>query len=166
MNYNSVPEYFYKLYNRLYILVLIPLLTLTIVYWFAHTGETEVLWGVSPDWDQVWLIPVVVIVVAEWSGSIFFFRSSLKKILTIDSLGDRLDKYHMLTLARFSIVVSSLFILVLIFYFTHSHYIILLFIAVTLSLVFFWPTSAKVCADLKLKGDERTLVLYKMEKLH
>lgn len=166
MNYNSVPEYFYKLYNRLYMLILLPLLTFAVVYWLLKDGESEVLWPISPDSDQLWLIPVVLIILMEWFASIFFFRTNLKKILTIDSLGERLDKYYMFTMVRFGIVVGGLFVLVAVFYITQSHYIIVVFIAVILSLVFFWPTSIKVCADLKLKGDERTLVLYKMDKLH
>jgi hypothetical protein len=165
MKYNSVPEYFYKFHNRLYALVLIPLLTFVVLYWKMKTGDIE---GGSQniDFNRLLLLVFIILVLTEWLVSFFLFRRSLKPILTLDSLGERLDKYYRLTIVRFTLVVSGLLLLATGFYLTHDQYFTILFVTSILGLAFFWPTSAKVCDDLRLKGDERKLILYKLDKLH
>lgn len=164
MKYNSVPEYFYKLYNRLYALVLIPLLLFVVLYWKMKTGDINVL---SQDTGFNYLIVLFVmsIVLVDWIASFFIFRRNLKTILTLGSLGERLDRYYKFTILRFLFMISGMVLLVAGFYVTGDQYFTILFIASITGLAFFWPTSAKVCDDLTLKGDERKLILYKLDKL-
>lgn len=166
MKYSSVPEYFYKLHTRLYALVLVPLLTLVIVYWLAQNGGGIAQQYFSELPIQDFVAPFIALVAIDWLVALVVFRRKLKQILTLDSLGERLERYAALTFVRFVIVTAGLMILVGAFYLTDSYHLIILFAANLLSLVFFWPTSAKVCTDLKLKGDEQKLVFYKMDKLH
>lgn len=166
MKYSSVPEYFYKLHIRLYALVLVPLLTLVIVYWVDQTAQGRALWQFSEDDSLIFITPFVFMVLIDWLAALFIFRKRLTPILTIDSLGERLERYAVLTFIRFVIIVAGLLVLVAAFYLTDNYYVVILFAANLLCLVFFWPTSAKVCSDLKLKGDEQKLVFYKMERLH
>jgi hypothetical protein len=164
MKYNSVPEYFYKLHSRLYALVLIPLLSFVVLYWKMKTGDIK---GLSQDTglNYVLLLTFIVIVLVDWIASFFIFRRNLKSILTLGSLGERLDRYYSFTIIRFSLMVSGLVLLVAGFYFTEDPYFTILFVTSMIGVAFFWPTSAKVCDDLKLKGDERRLILYKLDKL-
>jgi uncharacterized membrane protein YwzB len=164
MKYNSVPEYFYKLHNRLYALVLIPLLSFVVLYWNLKTGHIE---GLSKDihFNRLLLLLLIVAVLVDWIVSFFLFRTHLKSILTLGSLGERLDRYYTFTLIRFSLIMFGLITLAIGFYLTEDQYFTILFVGSMIGLAFFWPTSAKVCDDLNLKGDERRLILYKLDKL-
>ncbi len=164
MKYNSVPEYFYKLHSRLYALLLIPLLTFVALYWKMKTGDIK---GLSQDtgFNYIILLVVIFIVLVDWVASFLIFRRNIKSILTLGSLGDRLDRYYRFTLFRFLFMMSGLISLAIGFYLTEDKYFTILFAASLTGLAFFWPTSAKVCDDLNLKGDERKLILYKLDKL-
>lgn len=164
MKYNSVPEYFYKLYSRLYALVLIPLVSFGMLYWQMKTGTIEPF---SQDirLNQLMLLAIITLVLVESIASFFIFRSNVKSILTLGSLGERLDRYYRFTLVRFVLMDSGLILLAVGFYLTRDQYFTILFVASMAGLAFLWPTSAKVCDDLNLKGDERKLILYKLDKL-
>lgn len=164
MKYNSVPEYFYKLHGRLYALLLIPLLTFVVLYWKLKTGEIKGLLQ-GQGFNYIILLAILIIVLVDWVASFVIFRKNVKSILTLGSLGDRLDHYYRFTLLRFILIMSGLTLLAIGFYLTEDQYFTMLFIASMIGLAFFWPTSAKVCDDLGLKGDERRLVLYKLDKL-
>lgn len=164
MKYNSIPEYFYKLYGRLYALILLPLVCFGLLYWEMKTGTIE---PISQDiqLNQILLLAVIVVLLAEWTASFFLFRNKVKSILTLGSLGDRLDRYYQFTLIRFSFLVSGLVLLAVGFFITRDQYFSILFLGSMVGLGVLWPTSAKVCDDLRLKGDERKLILYKLDKL-
>jgi hypothetical protein len=164
MKYNSVPEYFYKLHSRLYALVLIPLLLFVVLYWKMKTGDIR---GLSQDTDFNYLLLLILmfIVLVDWIAAFFIFRRNLRSILTLGSLGERLDHYCKFTILRFSFMVSGLVLLAAGFYLTENQYFTILFVTSMIGVAFFWPTSAKVCDDLNLKGEERRLILYKLDKL-
>lgn len=164
MKYNSVPEYFYKFHSRLYALVLIPILLFVVLYWKMQTGDIK---GLSQDVDlnNLFLLVFIVIVLVDWIVAFFIFRRNLKSILTLGSLGDRLDGYYKFTILRFLFMVSGLVLLAVGFYLTEDKYFTILFVTCLIGVAFFWPTSAKVCTDLNLKGEERRLILYKLDKL-
>lgn len=164
MKYNSVPEYFYKLYNRLYALVLIPILLFVVLYWKMKTGDIEGLLA-DTGFNYLLLLVFIVIVLVDWLAAFFIFRRNLKSILTLGSLGDRLDRYYKFTVLRFLFMVSGLVLLAVGFYLTEDQYFTVLFVTSLIGVAFFWPTSAKVCDDLNLKGEERRLILYKLDKL-
>lgn len=165
MKYNSVPEYFYKLHSRLYVLVLVPLLTFVILYWKMKTDETARFSEQDAGFNGIVLLVFIIIVLIDWVVAFFIFRRNVKSILTLGSLGDRLDHYYKFTLLRFLLMISGLSLLAVGFYLTRDQYFTILFAASIVGFAFFWPTSAKVCDDLNLKGDERKLVLYKLDKL-
>jgi len=164
MKYNSVPEYFYKMHARLYAIVLIPLLAFVVLHWRIKLGDTLGL-GQDVALTYTLLLVFMTVVLMEWIISFFIFRASLKRILTIGSLGERLDHYYRFTIIRFSFLVSGLILLAVGFFITEDEYFTVLFVASMIGMAFFWPTSAKVCDDLNLKGEERRLILYKLDKL-
>lgn len=164
MKYSSVPEYFYKLYARLYALVLVPLLTFVMLYWKIKSGDMMVAWQ-DTTFNYALLLAFMSVVLIEWIFSFFIFKRSLKRILTLGSLGERLDHYYRFTIIRFSFLISGLVLLAIGFFLTQDQYFTILFVASMIGMAFFWPTSAKVCDDLNLKGEERRLILYKLEKL-
>lgn len=164
MKYNSVPEYFYKFHARLYALVLIPLLTFVVLYAKIKSGDSiRILQDITPYYV---LLPVfIVMMLAAWVASFILFRSNIKSILTLGSLGERLDHYFRFTIVRFLLLVTGLMLPVIGFVLTEDYFFTILFVANLIGIACFWPTPAKVCNDLNLKGEERRLILYKPDKL-
>jgi len=128
------------------------------------TGDIK---GLSQDtgFNYLLLLVFIAIVLIDWIAALFIFRRNLKSILTIGSLGERLDGYYKFTILRFSFMVSGLVLLAVGFFLTEDKYFTILFVTSLIGVTFFWPTSAKVCGDLNLKGEERRLILYKLDKL-
>lgn len=165
INFSSLREYFYKLHNRLYAIVLIPLLVFVVLYWQMQTGSIQGVLKGNEDLTQIILIVLSFLVLSDWIISVFMFRRGLKATRTLDSLGKKLDRYYSFTLLRFALVVSGSLGLAIGFYLTESQFFTLFFVLSLAMLLLLWPTPSKVCNDLQLKGDERTLVFYKMDKL-
>ena len=165
MNFSSLKEYFYKLHNLLYGIVLIPLLAFVVLYWLMQTGNIQGVLRQNEYVSQVILVALSVLVLVDWVISVIMFKKGLKATRTLDSLGKKLDRYYLFTIFRFGLVVSGSIGLAIGFYLTENQLFTLLFVSSLALLLLFWPTPSKVCNDLQLKGDERTLVLYKMDKL-
>lgn len=165
MHYNSLREYFYKLHNLLGGIVLIPLLAFVVLYWQMQIGNIEGILRQDEYLKQILLIALSAVVLIDWSISILLFQRGVKATRTLDSLGKKLDRYFSFTLLRFALVVSGSVGLAIGFYLTENQVFTILFGSSLALLLLFWPTPSKTCGDLELKGDERTLVLYKKDKL-
>jgi hypothetical protein len=165
INYSSLREYFYKLHILLYCIVLVPLLAFVVMYWQMKLGNIAGVLKNDEYLNQVLLVALGLLVVLDWGISIFMFNRGIKATRTLDSLGNRLDRYYLFTLLRFALVVSGSIALAIGFYLTENAAFTILFISSLALLLLFWPTPGKVCDDLQLKGDERTLVLYKKDRL-
>ena len=165
MNFSSLKEYFYKLHNLLYGIVLIPLLAFVVLYWQMQTGSIHGVLRQNEYLNQVILVGLSILVLIDWVISMVMFKRAVKATRTLDSLGKKLDRYYQFTFLRFGLVVSGSIGLAIGFYLTENQVFTILFVSSLALLLLFWPTPSKVCKDLQLKGDERTLVLYKMDKL-
>jgi uncharacterized membrane protein len=165
IDFSSLKEYFYKMHNRLYGIVLIPLLAFVVLYWQMQIGNIQGVLRQNESLTQVVLVALSFLVFTDWVISAFMFNRGLKATRTLDSLGKKLDRYYSFTMLRFSLVVSGSLGLAMGFYLTENQLFTIFFVSSLAMLLIFWPTPSKVCKDLQLRGDERTLVLYKMDKL-
>lgn len=165
MHYSSLREYFYKLHNLVYGIVLIPLLAFVVLYWQMQMGNIEGILKEDEYLNQLLLVVLTFLVLLDWGASILLFNKGIKATRTLDSLGKKLNRYYLFTLLRFALVVSGSIGLAIGFYLTENPLFTILFVSSFALLLLFWPTPSKVCDDLQLKGDERTLVLYKKDKL-
>jgi hypothetical protein len=165
MRYSSLREYFYKMHNFLYGIVLIPFLTFVVLYWQMREGNIEGPFRMNDWYRNIMLGACGLIITTDWILSAFLFSKGIKATHSLGSLGKKLDRYFSFILFRFAIVVSGTLTLAIAFYLTESQYFTVMFVLNMFLLFFFWPTPAKVCDDLLLKGDERTLVQHKMDRL-
>jgi hypothetical protein len=165
MKYNSIREYFYKMYSLLYAIILTPLLVFVVLYWLIIEEELRGAFYMDDATTQILLMLLGGVVVMDWIGSLIVFNRGVSSIISVPSLGDRLDKYYRYTLVRFSIVATGTLCLAVGFYLTEDQMFTVISGGSMLLLLAFWPFPSKVCRDLKLKGDERTLVLYKKDRL-
>jgi hypothetical protein len=165
MKYSSLREYFYKLHNYLYAIILLPFLTFVVLYWQMQEGNLEGPFRTNEWYRNVMMGACGLILTTDWILSAFLFAKGLKATHSLDSLGNKLDRYFSFVLFRFAIVTSGALTLAIAFYLTESQYFTVMFVLNMLLLFFFWPTPGRACDDLLLKGDERTLVQYKMDRL-
>lgn len=162
MNFNSLTEYFYKVYNLCLLMLLLPMAAFLFVYYLVLTGE------ISPTIEsetvlQIILISFPALVILDLTIVHLVVRKRLALLAKEVSLGIKLEKYFAAITPRISAVVATaLFMAAGLFITTHELFVIY-FLLLVAWLVFQWPTPRRVSGDLKLRGDEETMVLTKGE---
>jgi len=164
MEFNSIKEYFYKLYNVCYAITLVPLGLFIYLYLKMQVGEINSL---IQDNAQILIIQIasLVFVVLVLTIVHLVVRKKMQTVSKEPSLGNRMDSYFGLSIVRMAlgVVVSALAAGGL--YLTGSEVFSIYFLLVLLWMAYQWPSPKKMCGELKLKGDERELILYKRESL-
>lgn len=161
MKFNSLREYFYRIYIVLYVLVLVPLLLFGYVYLEIRAERFTPMLGQ----DELTATVFAVVILTDWVAGIFLFRTGLKSVIGLMTLRERLEGYARLTIIRFAIICAGSFALGVGFFLTGDPALVALFGISLLVVSLLWPLPAKVCRDLKLKGDERKLVLHRLDTL-
>lgn len=165
MKYNSIREYFYKLHNLLYAIMLVPLLAFVTLYGLMEAGHIEGQLKQDKMLNQLLLGVFSFVVITDWGLSFILFQRGIKAARTLGSLGEKLDRYFSFTMFRFVLVMSGSLGLAVGFFLTENQLFTVMVVASFSVLLLFWPTPSRVCNDLHLKGDEQTLVLYKKDRL-
>jgi hypothetical protein len=158
MNFYTIAQYFYKLYIAVLVIVLLPIFAFVVTYTFL------------PPLTQMHsslylLLLVTVIVVTDWFIVLVFLFKKIKSIRHHQGLRLKLEKYFRLTIVRYSFIAAGCFILALGLVLTKDDLFIALFAGNLLLAAWCWPTAARVCKDLALRGDEREMVYYKKDTL-
>ena len=166
MKFDTIREYFYKMYNVLYGLILLPLAAFIFVYLQIQSERLEPYFKGEDLGVRLILIVIGFVILTDLIVSSLIYNTRLKSVRRIESLGERLMSYYKLTVVRFSIVVAGLMVLAGGFYLTESQYFTGMFVVSLGLLSLVWPIPSKVCKDLQLRGDERLMVLYKKENLY
>jgi hypothetical protein len=165
MKYDSLREYFYKFYNVLYALILVPMLAFVFLYFEIQSQSVRGPYKDDHFLSRIVVIAMMSLVVLVWIVSFVHYFRKLPRIRTIGSLGERLDEYYTLTSVRFVSFTASSLALAAGFLLTEHQVLTLTFVVSFVLALVLWPLPSKVCRDLQLRGDERTLVLYKKDTL-
>jgi hypothetical protein len=157
MEFITISQYFYKLYNVLLLVLLIPIFAFIFIYvWVAPVDfHSYLLWP--------YRIGLTTLVAVDWLVMLFFHSKKMKSIRNDQGLRTKLEKYFQLTIVRYTAVGFGCILLAVGFYLIHDDFITGLFALNLISLGFLWPTASKVCNELKLRGDEREMVYYKKD---
>lgn len=162
MNFGSIKEYFYRVQGYCFLVMLIPLsLQLLIHFKVLFTNSSSALVVVNEEVASITLVVllVVVLTIVHW-----YSKRRLLSISKKFGLGRKLDEYFILTLVRVSAGVLICFVSIGVYVVTQFDSLNLLFF-LSFGWIFFQiPTSRKSCKELKLRGDEREMVLYKKDR--
>jgi len=163
MNFSSLQEYFYKLSNRCYLLVLLPLGLFIYLFQQLMTRQIEPIVQDEP------LVNIIIVTLCVF-GLVNLTTvhgvsvQRLKKYAAELGLGRKLDRYHEIVLFRIAASSASSLMMAAGFLLTGSEVFGIFFIGILLWTLLQWPTSKRACQDLQLKGDEYDMVLYKKDK--
>jgi len=161
MKFQTLGQYFYKLYALMFILFLVPLAVFIFLY-----QSFRLAW--LPTFDLLQMVELISylafsIAAFDWVIILFVFHYRLKSIRKIHSLGERLSRYASLTLVSNTIISVGMLVLSGGYYLTENKWMTIVFIASLILPVIRWPFPSRVCKDLALKGDEQMMVLYRMD---
>lgn len=162
MKFNSIKEYFYKLYNVCYMITLIPLAIFIYLYLKLQAVEMN---SILQKANYIFIAQVVFFVAVFVMLTIVHLaiRKKMKLLSGEFGLGNKMDKYYSYAVLRISAgglasvaVASGLFI-------TGSEIFSVYFLLILLWMAYHWPMPKRMCAELSLKGDEKEMILYKRE---
>lgn len=156
MQFITIEQYFYKLYNALLFILLVPIFGFIFVYFQPSAVNT-----IQESFHL--RLQFSAIIVIDWLVMFYLYNKKIKSIRKGQGLRIKLEKYFDLTIVRFMIIISGSLILAVGFYFRRDDFITGLFALNLILAGILWPLPSKVCNDLKLKGDEREMVYYKKD---
>ncbi|NOS90895.1 MAG: hypothetical protein HOP30_03135 [Cyclobacteriaceae bacterium] len=140
----------------------IPIAVFLAVYYFLLIGKWT---AIIQDEQIVTIILIVFPILAIISLTIVHLvvASRFKALLPEPSLGIRLEKYFSVGFIRLAALASDSVLMAAGLALTGNSYFTLYFTALLLWLCFIWPTPGRVSKDLKLRGDEKKMVISKGE---
>ncbi len=156
MQFFTIGQYFNKLYIGVLLIILLPIISFILVYTVGIDVATEPVLSFAE---------LSYITIAVWLLMFAYFFKKIKSIAKDQGLGLKLTKYFYLTIVRSIVIAIACMVLVYGFYNSKDDRITVLFAANLFLVAIFWPRPAKVCRDLKLRGDEREMVYFKKDEL-
>jgi hypothetical protein len=159
MDFISISEYFYKLFSRLLLIVLLPIAVFISIYLQPMMAPLD------GDQHRSEFITVISVVVCLWMFVFIFFNKKIKSARNGQGLREKLEKYFRLTIVRYIFFSVCSLTLAVAFYVSRNDVFTALFIVQLILCGVVWPFSSKVSNDLKLRGDEREMVYYRKDSL-
>lgn len=161
MKFNSVKEYFLRLNNTGYQLMMVPLIVF--IFHYASIYTTTFQLKLTSVIIQYMLLGVGVTAAVVLTVVHFYVRSASRKIAQLTGLGIKLERIGNVLLTRLLVLASVVLIMPVCQVLTH-HIGFAIGFMVTLGWYFInWPRPSQVSNLLQLKGDEKEMVLSKGE---
>ena len=157
MNF-TLKDYFYKLYNRGMLMILLPIAEFLAIYYLILSGFLlPIVYDELLIIILIILFPIVVLTMLTIVQ--LEINRRLKKISEEPSLGRKLDLYFPLAKRKINSLVWAALLFGVGFFFTGDDRFSIYFGGLILWYAWQWPAPRKVARDLKLKGDEREMVI-------
>lgn len=160
MDFFTIEQYFNKLFSALFVILLVPI-GVFIGSYLRSVGPIST--PISFSTDHYYLAAIVV---ADWVLIFILFNKRIKSIRNGQGLRVKLEEYFRLTIVRYICGALGCLVLAYGFYISNDEVYTGTFVVSLLVLGLLWPTSPKVCRDLKLRGDEREMVYYKKDNFN
>jgi len=159
MDFISIREYFYKFYSALLLILLVPIVAFISLYLQPSRSQSD--FERAPDTFVFFSATIIFL----WTMMFILFNKKIKSLRNRQGLRSKLEKYFKLTIVRYIILSAAGMMLAVAFYFLRNDFFTICFVMHLVITILLWPTSPKVCRDLRLRGDEREMVYYKKDSL-
>lgn len=162
MNFSSLREFFYKLYNRCLLIMFVPIGVFLVIYYFLLINQLK---AILQEEEIILVILILFPIVAIINLTIVHLVAvrRFKALMPEPSLGIRLEKYFSIGSIRISSLAANSVLMAVGLALTDHAYFTIYFSFLLVWLFFIWPTPKRVSVDLKLKGDEQKMVMTKGE---
>jgi membrane-associated phospholipid phosphatase len=158
MKFNYVKEYFYKLSSLGYQLMMLPLILFIIYYTQSLILLPDLtLW--SEQVSQIIFFVMSGISIIILTAVQIFTNIKANLIARENGLGIKLEKLERILNRKMKLLSVLILAMSLMLLFTGNSYFSMAFGVLTLWYFLQWPTPARVCRLLKLRGDEREMVI-------
>ena len=162
MNFNSLKEYFYRLYNACLLRLLFAMGVFLLIYYFSLSGLiSPYIYEESPVDFLRYTYFVLILITLTIVHLVILKR--LNHHAQVVGLGNKLDLYYLIVLVRTKALLGISLFLAAAFFFTGHQWFSIYFGGMIVWFLLQWPAPRKVCRQLKLRGDERTMVITKGE---
>lgn len=161
MKFNSVKEYFYRLNNTGYQLMMIPLIVF--IYHYASVYTTSFRLNLTEVMVYYGLLGTSVLALVALTVVHFYVRSASRQLVKLTSLGLKLEKLGSVLIKRLLVLAMVTLCMVTGLVLTHYNGFAIGFVLTLLWYFVNWPTPGQVSNLLHLKGDEKEMVLSKGE---
>jgi hypothetical protein len=157
MEFITINQYFYKLYAAVLVILLLPILAFITAYFqytsfeFQQAQSLTVLFQLAGVATFCWAVLLVISV------------KKIKSIRHAQGLRAKLEKYFYLTIVRYMLIALGSLTLAFGFLTTRDDRFTGIFVVNLILAVAIWPRPARVCRELKLRGDEREMVYFKKD---
>ncbi|MBX2915588.1 MAG: hypothetical protein KF856_10005 [Cyclobacteriaceae bacterium] len=162
MKFNSVKEYFYKLNNTGYQLMMVPLLVFIYHYASVYAFTTRV-WITDTTYIHYILVGACVMACVVLTAVHFFVQIRATKISKQIGLGLKLEQLGSVLMKRLIVLALATLTMPVGLVLTHHIGFTIGFFVLLTWFFLHWPSPTQVSNLLKLKGDEKEMVLSKGE---
>lgn len=158
MKFGTVREYFSKLYTMGFQLMMIPLI-LIIVYYAQWIIKIPELVKFNKEVSNALLfimgcLNVIVVIVVQ-----ILTQKRTNQIANEVGLGIKLEKAGSVLKTKMATLSTMILLMPLLLLFTDENYFAIGFVVLSLWYFLQWPTPGRVSRLLKLKGDEKAMVI-------
>ena len=164
MNFETITGYFYKLFNICYLIVLAPMGIFIFLYVQFNSGEILPL--ITDDQMVLTLqLGLAVMGIVDLVTMHAIQKKRIKKIASRQGLRNKMEEYSLVAILRIAAGAVACLVMAAGFWLTNSEWFTVFLMLILVWLGFQWPTPRKMSNDLKLKGDEKDVILYKRDLL-
>ncbi|MCW5912541.1 MAG: hypothetical protein KIT62_15845 [Cyclobacteriaceae bacterium] len=161
MKFNSVKEYFYRLNNTGYQLMMVPLILF--IYHYASVYTFTFRLELTETEAYYVLIAAGALALIVLTAVHFYVRSAARKIARLTGLGLKLERLGSVLMKRLIVLALIPLLMTVGLVLTHHNGFAFGFLVTLLWYFVNWPTPFKISSLLHLKGDEKEMVLSKGE---